>query len=70
MSDLARELAFIRHIWWDPGPDGPYGPGISVEAQKQIASISLEVRAATLKAHAEAYSKIASIVASSKTTGH
>lgn len=67
MPDLAQELAFYRHIWWDPGPDGPYGPHLPIDVQKQIAAISLATRAEVLRIHAEAYGKIAKVVEGAKT---
>ena len=64
MPEIPSELAYNRLIWWDPGPDGPYGPHLPWEVQKQAAAISLEARAQTLRIQADAYAKIAGIVAS------
>jgi hypothetical protein len=47
IAELSRELSYNRLIWWDPGPDGPYGPHVPWEVQRQIATISLEARAQT-----------------------
>lgn len=69
MTDIPRELAYQRLIWWDPGPDGPYGPHLPNQVQQQLAAITLEARAQTLKIQADAYSKIAGIVAGAKTAG-
>ena len=66
MAEIPSEFAFNRFIWWDPGPDGPYGPHLPWEVQKQAAAISLEARAQTLKIQADAYAKIAGIVAGAK----
>jgi hypothetical protein len=66
MSQLPNELAYNRYIWWDPGPDGPYGPHFPWQVQQQIAAVTLEARAQTLKIQGEAYAKIASIVAGAK----
>jgi len=63
MAEIPNELVYNRLIWWDPGPDGPYGPHLPWEIQKQAAAISLEARAQTLKIQADAYAKIAGIVA-------
>ena len=69
MSDLPPQLAYNRIIWWDPGPDGPYGPHLPHQVEQQIASITLEARAQTLRVQAEAYAKIANIVAGAKAAG-
>jgi hypothetical protein len=69
MSELPLQLAYQRLIWWDPGPDGPYGPHLPPQVQQQLAAITLEARAQTLKIQSDAYTKIAGIVAGAKTTG-
>lgn len=66
MSQIPAELAYNRLIWWDPGPDGPYGPHVPWGVQQQIAAVTLEARAQTLKIQADAYAKIATLVASAK----
>lgn len=63
---IPSELSYYGHIWWDPGPDGPYGPHVPWQVQQQIASVTLEARAQTLKIQADAYTRIASIVAGAK----
>lgn len=66
MPDFNTELAYNWRIWWDPGPDGPYGPHVPWETQQKIASVVLNTRAQMLKIQADAYSQIAGFVAGAK----
>jgi hypothetical protein len=67
MPDInTNELAFNRLWWWDPGPDGPYGPHVPWEVQQRIAAVVLNARAATLKIQADTYTQIAGLVAGAK----
>jgi hypothetical protein len=70
MTGIPNELLYQnRIIWWDPGPDGPYGPNLPHHVLQQLAAITLEARAQTLKVQSDAYSKIAGIVAATKAAG-
>jgi hypothetical protein len=71
MADIPSELAYQYHIpiWWDPGPDGPWGPNLPQETQRQAAAVSLQARAQILKVASDAYAKIGSLVAGAPASG-
>jgi hypothetical protein len=66
MKEIPSELAYNWRIWWDPGPDGPYGPHVPWETQKKIAEVVLNTRAQMLKMQGDAYAQIAGLVANAK----
>jgi hypothetical protein len=66
MPEIPSELLYNWRIWWDPGPDGPYGPHVPWETQQKIAAVVLNARAQMLKVQADAFGQIAGFVAGAK----